>query len=373
MLNHSKLLKELQKVSDKLFVDNSQDIQKIKKLWQQIIDDPIVQYKIKAIETAYPIPTWYSTLDDSVLIEKNSDSYRVVAIDGSQIYPDKHQGTNCFLINVGLVDISYGQSNPVVLQNEPYVFAQSDFDENMVFSTELVNCYRQEYELNQIIQYGTPLSPEQKNSNLLFLFDGSLIFWHLDAKEIQLKQIFLKKYLDALQQIANLQLPVAGYISLPKSKELVNIIRVALEYSLIANSESISCDQIVDTIIAHCFLQPYTRSGIFRNNTSISQQYPEHIRPYFFYLHVGYEIARIEVPAWIARDETLVNQIASIMIDQALKGQGYPIALAEAHEQAVVKGVDREFFYHLIYKIGFDYKQKFSLSQKSIKKRGIGI
>lgn len=370
MLDHSKLLKQLHSVSEQLFVDNSQELEKIQLLWQRIVEDPICQYKIKAVDAPYAIPIWQSALDESVAIEKQSDDYRVIAVDGSQIYPDKHQGTNCFLINMGLVDISYGNGAKVVLKNEPYVFAQNTFEDEIALSTELVNCHRQEYELNQIVEYGRQVG---KQDNILFLFDGSLIFWHLDSKDIQLKELFLKKYLDALQHTAQLALPIAGYISLPKAKELVNIIKVALEYGIIENSDGASCEHIVDAMLAHYFLQPFTRSGIFKNNTTISKQYPDAVRPYFFYLHVGHEIARVEIPAWIAADQALTNKMAAMMIDQSQKGQGYPIALAEAHEQAVVKGVDREFFYHLIYKIGFDYKRKFLLSQKNIKKRGIGV
>lgn len=79
------------------------------------------------------------------------------------------------------------------------------------------------------------------------------------------------------------------------------------------------------------------------------------------------------MPAWIARDEQRVDMIARIVIDQSNKGRGYPVALAEAHEQAVVKGPDREFFYHLICKLGMEQRQRVRVSQKSLKKRGIGI
>ena len=46
---------------------------------------------------------------------------------------------------------------------------------------------------------------------------------------------------------------------------------------------------------------------------------------------------------------------------------------SDLHEQAVVKGPDREFFYHLIYKIGLESNKNLKASQKSIKKRGIGV
>ena len=79
------------------------------------------------------------------------------------------------------------------------------------------------------------------------------------------------------------------------------------------------------------------------------QHIREHLVPHFFYMDVGAEIVRIEIPAWIARDEQKINTVAQIILNQSIKGRGYPVALAEAHEQAVVKGPDREFFYHRNY------------------------
>jgi NurA-like 5'-3' nuclease len=82
---------------------------------------------------------------------------------------------------------------------------------------------------------------------------------------------------------------------------------------------------------------------------------------------------RVEVPAWIAHDEEKLKVIGKIVFDQAQKGRGYPVCLAEAHEQAVIKGPDREFFYHVLQKAGIEQKQHYAISQKSLKKRGIGI
>jgi hypothetical protein len=62
-----------------------------------------------------------------------------------------------------------------------------------------------------------------------------------------------------------------------------------------------------------------------------------------------------------------------VILDQSIKGRGYPVCLAEAHEQAVVKGPDRDFFYHVLQKVGIEQKQHYVVSQKSLKKRGIGI
>jgi hypothetical protein len=85
-------------------------------------------------------------------------------------------------------------------------------------------------------------------------------------------------------------------------------------------------------------------------------------------VHVGAEIARLEFPAWIAQDCALVDKICAMALDQALKGNGYPVCLFEAHEQAVIKNYDREFFYLMIQKITNQSAGTYQVSKKSLKK-----
>jgi hypothetical protein len=75
--------------------------------------------------------------------------------------------------------------------------------------------------------------------------------------------------------------------------------------------------------------------------------YGEH-RIYFCYVHVGTEVARIEVPQWVAENSALLHQALSLTLAQVNKGFGYPVALAEAHNQAVVRGGDRARFFALL-------------------------
>ena len=58
---------------------------------------------------------------------------------------------------------------------------------------------------------------------------------------------------------------------------------------------------------------------------------------YFCYINIGSEIARIEFPEWVAENSRLLNQALEIVFSQVNKGFGYPIALSEAHNQAVMK------------------------------------
>jgi NurA-like 5'-3' nuclease len=50
----------------------------------------------------------------------------------------------------------------------------------------------------------------------------------------------------------------------------------------------------------------------------------------------------------VAENESLLNLTHSLVLDQSRRGHGYPVALSEAHEQAVVTGADRENFWELV-------------------------
>ena len=64
----------------------------------------------------------------------------------------------------------------------------------------------------------------------------------------------------------------------------------------------------------------------------------------FFYLHGGAEIARVEVPDWLADDPELLALAHAMLLKQCQLGLGYPVAISEAHEQAVISGHDRAEF-----------------------------
>jgi len=374
VLDRCKLIKEIEAVSDKLFIDLSHERNIAREVWQRISKDPAFKYKVKEVQSPWIIPDWQGKLDDVFAVAQQLDRYVVLSVDGSQIYPDRHSGTACHLINVGYVGLRYGlPGKRVYFNSEPHVFADLDCDHEMFDSpVEIVNCKRQDFEF--VAGYELAKSCKTNDCPLVFLFDGSIIFWHLESKATEVKQHFLARYLKMLQKFYEDQILMAGYISLTKSKELVNLIRVALCDFVIDNCQEYKIvDKVVDANIASFFLDPFERTTIFKNNSKISEYYPEHLKPHFFYMHVGNEIVRIEIPSWIAKDPQSVDIVSNLIADQAVKGMGYPVAIAEAHEQAVVKGPDREFFYHLINKIGLEHNHMPRISQKNRKKLSVGV
>jgi hypothetical protein len=83
-------------------------------------------------------------------------------------------------------------------------------------------------------------------------------------------------------------------------------------------------------------------------NSSVPREnYGDH-QVAFFYLHCDEEIARVEIPQWVAQDERLLSLTHSLVLDQCRRGQGYPVAISEAHEQAVISGSDRRLFREMV-------------------------
>ena len=201
-----------------------------------------------------------------------------------------------------------------------------------------------------------------------------MIFWALDPQREQDQQ-FLATYLAILEGFYQKGIPYAGYVSYPSSKDLINVLKlyaVGFQDSLLDTIPA-SLGGLTDIDIVQWYVPEGYRSQLFESKAALCYMYPAHLKPYFCYINVGKEIVRIELPAWIALQEDKMDQICGILYDQALKGRGYPVGLFEAHEQAVIKQQDRQYFYHALAMMSTQSSGKYAFSQKSLKKRSVDL
>jgi hypothetical protein len=295
--------------------------------------------------------------------------FTVVATDGSHIDVDRHRSARCYLINIGSVVLHYGASPNALLDSHPSLYAG---DEDLVIAPDgtkgreqpiegtLLGIKRSVDECQRLVELAAELEPDSSN---LALLDGSLILWGLEAypefvTETLLERGFLS-YLNELKKInKDKKLALASYISVPRSTDVVNTLRVAIcpqdpldTDRHCPECEKRDCDAVAgvqDRELFSSLLNQGERSALFISQSSVVRKhYGEHW-VYFFYLKLDDEIARVEVPQWVARDEKLLNLAHSLVLDQCQRGQGYPVALSEAHEQAVVTMADRENFWTLV-------------------------
>jgi hypothetical protein len=293
-------------------------------------------------------------------------SHSVFATDGSQISPSHHEIAYCYLINIGQIMLHYGQSLHPLLDSLPEVFYKpEDLYVSRQWGIRLEEWmgYRRtvsEAEMLAEMACNWVLPPgEHHDVPNLALVDGSLIYWFLDGLPVEARDQILPPILAAGDRLRATRIPMMGYVSASRSTEGLNFLRLhTCEYehpNCVVNCgdlfEKYPCQKI-DSLRDSTFwanrLQPGQRSPLYHSNLRILDLYDEAQRVHFCYVNVGAEVARIEVPAWVVEDQALFDQSLSIMLAQVQKGYGYPVALAEAHNQAVVRGGDRARFFGLL-------------------------
>ena len=300
-------------------------------------------------------------------------SYTVLSTDGSQIGPDRHAAHQAFLINIGKVKLSYGEFLSYKLDSEPTLFFEEKEvirpfgGEERAVSGSLLAALRQKMEAEALAD----MINEYAERPAVALVDGTLILWNLEASPehlheldtADLKQQSFISFMQLLSISRQENLPVAGYISATGSSDVINALKVYMcpieptnckgKYCQIndigfdGESPCANINAVTDAELFGRLLKDGERSSLFKSRSEILKAYGDE-SIYFFYLKVGTEIARIEVPGWVAHDSKAVGLVHCICLDQAEKGMGYPIAVAEAHEQAVVKAADREIFNQLV-------------------------
>ncbi|HEY9769873.1 MAG TPA: DNA double-strand break repair nuclease NurA [Coleofasciculaceae cyanobacterium] len=305
-------------------------------------------------------------LDRCFDIEPAPYSHSVFATDGSQISPSHHEIAYCYLINIGQIMIHYGQSLHPLLDSLPEVFYKTEdlyISRQWGIRLEEWMGYRRtvsEAEMLAEMACNWVLPPgEHHDVPNLALVDGSLIYWFLDGLPVEARDKILPPILASCERLRETNIPMMGYVSASRSTEGLNFLRLhTCEHEhpncvvhcsdLLDKYPCQKIDSLRDSTFWANQLQPGQRSPLYRSNLRILDLYEDAQRVHFCYVNVGAEIARIEVPAWVVEDQALFEQSLSIVLAQVQKGYGYPVALAEAHNQAVVRGGDRARFFGLL-------------------------
>ena len=319
----------------------------------------------------------------------------VASVDGSHIDVDRHLPVRCYLINVGGCVLTYGSQpdarffiNPTVHSEDADLYithSSPESRDSVAVDGPLVGLRRAVAEVAGLASAVEEVPP---GLPVLALLDGSLVLWGLAGRAFppfvrdEILQRGLIPALDRLQQLARIRsLALASYISLPQSAEVVNTLRLAAcphdaarcrQSCSSHRSGQTPCDALNGFLDRHLFqelLSAGERSCVYRTNSSISRVFYGPHEAHFYYLNTGEEIARVEMPEWVALDDGLLELSHVLVNDQCRRGLGYPAAIAEAHEQAVVTGQDREAFKQMLEEVLDRNKLPVYTSEKARSKR----
>lgn len=295
-------------------------------LWERLLDieTEAVQERIAALRPhGWPgaIPAWESL---STCRSSSSQPAPLIGVDGSQVYPDPDQPVRWGYIQAATYparDFKRIEGQFVEIQ-EAERYKVVDDDGNKWDPMTYVNTLRTLLE-TQVAKAAAAQHPEA-----VILLDNSLLPF-LWAQGVLPQQIEVYTQMIASMRGAML----AGYTSSPRSHLLYNLIRLTDEDLDFPQTHCIA----EDAQIMRYGLAVGQRSALFlhgsRRNFSMENA---GAGVYLFFLKISEtEVARVEVPEWVARSNEMLDRIqASILYD--CRVHHYPEVLLLAHQRVAI-------------------------------------
>ncbi|MCS6989534.1 MAG: DNA double-strand break repair nuclease NurA [Chloroherpetonaceae bacterium] len=358
-----KRLGELKPLLERLFRDDSLFV----KQWRdfpETLQSTIAPRLVESPSKRVPCP-------------KRPDVFTICSADGSQIYPDRL--LNFCLLNFSQICFHIGASEKPAMNAYAKLYDAETFFKNyfkgappkdiedkgsetslMRIANDQVNALRQTKELSALLHVAKNHRVEARP--ILAIADGTLICWTLKNAEA-----LRKEFIEKLAEFRQANIPVLAYKSLPETESVAKAVECLAADDL--QRAGIRPETLSDAEIFRAYLRKGERSAIFQSRSDIVEKhYSNPDKVYFFYLHAGNEIARVEFPAW-CYEKGHVDLMHSVVMDDLEKGKGYPMTLMEAHELAAVKKDDEKRFFELLEKQCLKRGVRISDSAKVASKR----
>jgi hypothetical protein len=369
MLNFSKLVPQIETVGPEVAqTDSDANVLATATVQDARANVQAFEDKLAASEqlTFWPLALPIEPFDTVVPLAPFQAPHTVVAVDGSQIMPSQHEVHNCYLINIGQTVISYGRELPVIMDSSPLLFHSVEdiyplIDRRRVHVDEsYVTFERTLTELSVLRDLA--LQALDRGLPVIAFVDGSLAIWALDKMSDTYQKFYLDRLSAILDSFERTRIPLIGYISHSRSSDVVNCARVwrcpyptsnCETYCGHLHEDEFPCSDIwpsLDRNALQSVLSKFERGPVMAAGATKGLPLPDAHRRCFAYVNAGKEIARLEFPRWLAEDTTLLNEAVRVVLAQTVKGAGYPVCIAEAHNMAVVRAADRSKFFELLAK-----------------------
>ena len=297
----------------------------------------------------------------------------LMATDGSQIYPDRHGLAFYFLINVGGLVFRHGSGQAPETTTRPrlYYTEQEVYPEGEPASGDLVNALRSLAEMRVLAEMA--LAEPVQGPARLALSDGPLLIWLQRTAIPQGKQAeMLAEYVGDLDRLRQTSTPAGGFVSRPHSAEVVALLYLAQSEGRpgLKGLHETRFRGLTDRAL-FWFLEDGERSALYARGTPANEEFGRHGHAiWFFYLNTGADVARVEVPEWVAGRPDWLDLVHAAVYDQCLLNNGYPYVLTRADELAVILGAEREVLEGMLVQAmarhGLDFPE---LSRKAQQKR----
>ena len=301
--------------------------------------------------------------------------------DGSQIYPDAHGVALYYLINIGTIIFKHGSGQAPLVATGPQVYGDAEtlYEDDNLVSGPLINARRNLAELTQIAELALA---ETQTDRVVALLDGTLALWARAETISKDQQDQLERdYVRQLDRVRDGKVIIGAFVSRPRSTLVAALARLTTfadpEKALasVKNDRTPPFNGLRDGSIFGSMLKAGQRSAVFEVAPGWNTTYRERGHSiHFFYVNVGdvhrSEIARVEVPVWVAEDRSALGLLHTAIVEQCKVSMGYPYVLARAHEIAVVTTAERSDFENMIatqlMRLGVEARPSEKAFQKSL-------
>ncbi|MBI4771773.1 MAG: DNA double-strand break repair nuclease NurA [Chloroflexi bacterium] len=217
----------------------------------------------------------------------------------------------------------------------------------------------------------------------LALVDNGLMLWlALESKGAHQREAgeILRQYIDQLDRVRDAGATIAGFVGRPRNANVLALLHL---HSLAAdqiNPDTLRASRyrgLTDGALFH-LLGPGERSALFINASLVNRDFKARGHEmYFFYLNCGREgkpeIARVEVPQWVALDADRLDFVHAALVEQCRVPDGFPYVLARAHELAVVTMEERRALEEMVQGALLRRGLLAEISQKAQTKQWTGV
>lgn len=269
----------------------------------------------------------------------------VIAVDGSQINPDRHEAIQFCLVNVGAVVMVLNSGHAPGIQVESELLYGDEMlshgiplNEGMVAMRRDI---REREKLEQLARY--------MEGNVLTLTDGPIELWGAKGDDPQAYNEFVDNYRTVLSRLSTRGVVHAGYVEKPTADLVLYLLEIAVatEQDLRRIRDYHPLRGVSDRWLygerRAPLLPPGHRSAVFKLVSGSDKNYTGALSLHFFYLNVGSDghpwPVRVEIPRWVRDEPEKLDLLHCVLLEQCkiMGHRPYPYILHRAHETAVVK------------------------------------
>jgi len=295
----------------------------------------------------------------------------ILAVDGSQVPPSRDFSLPVGAVQVGWFENPHAPGGQYVKDLAFEVLAPDELaeeagdDSGSDFPDWRVNLRRFELECRVIVEYIQ--AHANTNPAPLCFFDGSLVVSFTRHMRPNLRRAYVDAIIGMLRASQAGRAPLVGYVDTSFARDLV---------TLLQHLEGLPpAARLSDGALLRTRMNWGDRSQVYvcaRDDNVLPEYGPQANQVCFTYLKTTADgsPARLEIPRWLAEDETELERVLNLVRAECVVGNGYPYALETADAVAVIGLEDRERFYATFQQFAEKEGLALRYSRKALSKRG---